>query len=90
MSTWGGFLALAIGPLAKRALSALGVGVVTFTGVNLAVSGLLEGARDSWAGMPADVAAYLAFGGFNTALSIICGGITARVTMIALKRFALL
>jgi hypothetical protein len=90
MSTLGLFLAAAAGPIAKRVLTSLGIGVVSFVGLDLAVGGALESARTAWSGLPSDVAAYLAVAGVGQALAIVCGGITARVAVITLKRLALL
>lgn len=90
MSTIGAFLTAAAGPLAKRVMTALGVGVVTYVGLDLAVGGLLAAARDSFNGMPADVMAYLAYARVPTAFAIVAGGITARLTLHSLKSFTLL
>jgi hypothetical protein len=88
VASLGDFLSAAIGPLVKRGLSALGVGVVTYVGVDLAVSSLLEQARSAYQGLPSDVAGYLSYGGVPTAFAIICGGLTARVTILSLKKLA--
>lgn len=74
------------GPLAKQALVALGFGVVVFVGVDAAVSTALATARSQWAGGGSVIAAYMAMAGVNTALGIIAGGVTARVSMMMLKR----
>jgi len=90
VGTLGAFLTAVSGPLAKRVLAALGFGVVSYVGLDVAVSSALSAAQASWAGMPSDVAAYVAYGGGGTALSIICGGITGRVAFMSLKRLSLL
>lgn len=87
----GAWLMALIGPLGKQLLVALGIGVVTYAGVDIAVSSMLANARAAWAGGPGGAAAQLiAMAGVNTALGIIAGGITGRVTMLALKKFALI
>jgi hypothetical protein len=90
MSTLGALLTAAAGPLAKRVMTALGFGVVSFVGVDLAVSGLLSQAQAAWGGMSGDVAAYVALSGANTGLSILAGAIVGRVALTSLKRFMLL
>ena len=79
------------GPIARQVLLSLGIGLVTYAGVDVAVSALLSQARTAWASGPgggAGAAAQLiAMAGVNTALSIIAGGISARVTMLVLKKF---
>jgi hypothetical protein len=86
----GAFLSAAAGPLVKRALGALGIGVVSYVGVEVAVDTMLGAARSAWQGMPADIAAYMAYCGANQALGIIAGAIVARVALSSLKRLALL
>lgn len=86
MSTLGAFLAAAVGPLARRALSGLGVGVITFVGLDTAMTAALEQARAAFNGMPADVMGYVMHAGVHTAFSIIAGGITARVAVVSLKK----
>lgn len=78
------------GPIAKQVLRSLGIGVVAFVGLELAVSGLLDQARTAWGGMPATVAQYVALTGINHGLSIIAGAMIGRVSMIAFKRFELI
>lgn len=91
MMAIGAFLTAAIGPLAKRAAAALGFGVVSYVGVDLALGQLLGTARDAWAGsLGADVAAYVAMAGLNTGLSILAGALAGRVALIATKRMMLL
>ncbi|WP_455155295.1 DUF2523 family protein [Cupriavidus campinensis] len=86
MAGLAGFLMALIGPLARQALIALGIGLITYVGLDTAVSGALAAAKSSLGQMPASVAAILARGGIFTAMSIIAGGITARMSMMVLKR----
>lgn len=75
-----------VGPVVARVLAQLSIAVVTYKGLDVAIKSLLSYARSSWSGMPADVAAYIAISGINTALSIVAGAIFARVALIPLKR----
>lgn len=86
----GAFLLALAGPLAKQVMIALGFGIVSYVGIDLAVGALLDQARAGWGGMAADVAAYVALSGANTGLSILAGAIVARVSLIPLKRLKLL
>lgn len=88
--TLGAFLSAIAGPLAKRVLTALGIGVVSFIGVSLSLDVLLTQAKTAWSGMSADVAVYMAMCGANTAMSIIAGALTARVGLASLKKLTLL
>lgn len=86
----GAFLGAVAGPLAKRVLAALGIGAVSFVGLDLALSSILTAAKNSWSGLPAEILGYMSFLGANQALSIIAGAMTARVALVALKRLAML
>ena len=89
--TWATLIMALVGPIAKRVLVALGLGVVTFTGVDIALQATLSQAKAAWAGgFAGPVADLVALAGMNTALSILAGALTARVTMLTLKRFAVL
>lgn len=86
----GAFLTAAAGPLAKHVLKALGFGLVTYVGVELAVDGALSYARSAWSGIGGDLAGYLAYCGANQALGIIAGAIITRVALVSFKRLAAL
>lgn len=80
------FLMALVGPLARQVLISLGIGLVTFVGLDAAVTGALGAAKASFGQIPAAAAAILARGGVFTAMSIIAGGITARMSMMVLKQ----
>lgn len=86
MGGLAGFLMALIGPLARQALISLGIGLITFVGVDTAVTGALSAAKGYMGQVPADIAAILARAGMFTAMSVIAGGITARLSMLVLKR----
>lgn len=74
------------GPLARQVMISLGLAVVTYTGVDLAVNGLLDAAKAAWTGsLSADVVSYLALSGVNTGLSLLAGAISGRVALFATK-----
>lgn len=86
---WGAFLMAIVGPLARQVLISLGFAMVTYVGVDTAVNSILDSARAAWSsGLAGDVAQLVAMAGVNTALSIIAGGLVARVTMLTLKKLA--
>ncbi|GAA4492871.1 DUF2523 domain-containing protein [Pseudaeromonas paramecii] len=74
------------GPIATRVLSQLGLSLVTYVGVDTAVNYCIDYIRNSYSGVSADVAVFLAMGGFNTALGIVCGGIVSHLTLMQFKR----
>lgn len=76
-------------PIVVRVLAQLGIGIVSYVGVEAAVNQLISLARTSWSGLPSLALQFMAIGGFNTALGIIAGGVTARLAFVLLKRFYL-
>jgi len=87
LGTW--LLSLS-GPIARQVLVALGISVVSFVGFEAGVNMLLGQAKAAWAGMPADVAAYVALSGVNTGLSLIAGAMIGRLSLLPLKQLRLL
>lgn len=80
--TIGVWLASVIGPLIARALLALGMGVVTYTGATVAVDQALAYVQTSWSGMPAAVVGILALAGFDKFITIV---LSAYASALALK-----
>jgi hypothetical protein len=71
-------------------LSSLGIGVVTFVGVDLAVSNIVGMAKSSWAGADAVLVGLLNLAGVGTSMSIIAGAVTSRLALMVMKRMTLL
>lgn len=88
MSTLSSALTALAGPLAKKVLTALGIGFLTFAGVDTAVNAALSAAKSNFAGITTDIASILAIGGVFTAMSIIAGGITAGLTLMVFSKLA--
>lgn len=80
MNLWT-FLASAIGPLALKVIAALGMGVITFTGVDAALEGLIGMAQSSWSGMAPDVLGLASVAGVPACLGLIAGAMSSRVGM---------
>ncbi len=83
-----GFLMAIAGPLARKVMLALGIGFLTFQGVDAAVSGALNAAKSAFGGLTGDIAQLIAISGINWAMGIIAGSITAGVTMMVFSRMA--
>lgn len=78
----GAFLVAIIGPLAVRALIALGFTAVTFTGVIALQNQLLTFAQSSWATLPSAVLQLASLSGIPQGLGTVLG---AYVAISALK-----
>jgi len=77
----GGMLINIVGSLVGRVLIALGMGVVTFTGVNAALDELKAQAIQSFAALPAEVLGMLSLMKVGVAISIVTSAIAARLLL---------
>ena len=91
MSGLGTFLAGLAGPLVKRALAALGFGVVSYAAMTAALNQALSAAKNAWAGLAGfpEALALIQMAGVSTAASIIAGALVARVALQSLKKLEL-
>ncbi|KWN04624.1 cobalt ABC transporter permease [Burkholderia territorii] len=79
--TWATWLLSLVQPLIVQGLIALGVGVLTVGGIDLAVNQAMSWLTSSVGGLSADLANLLAMGGIFQGIGYIGGGISARVAM---------
>lgn len=86
MGTW---LAALAWPMVSRVFAALGIGTVTYVGLNAAINGALSASKAALGTLGAEVTNLMAMAGFFQAMSIIAGGMIAGITLIALKKFTL-
>jgi len=77
-----GALASAMGSFVGRAMIALGIGFVTYKGIDLAVDVFKQKAVDGITALPADVVSFLGYLWIDKALTIIFSSI---VTALAIK-----
>jgi len=89
MSAFGTFLVAITAPVVKRAMVALGFGIVSYAAVGAALTAVLSSAKTAWSGLGGDALALIQLAGVNTAASILAGALVARVTLQVLKRFEL-
>jgi hypothetical protein len=85
---WAAFLAGAVGPLAKKILLALGIGTITYTGLQEAFDAASDQIIANYGAMSGGTLALVDLAGVGQAIGIILGAIAARVAMIALARFS--
>lgn len=90
LSGWGAFFSAIAGPIAKKVLAALGMGMITFAGFQ-AIKGQIDSAVSTmWAGMPASVYQVVALAGFVDAVGVWLGALTTAVTLLTIKRLGVL
>lgn len=86
LATW---LAAIAGPIAWRVMAALGLGVVSMVGISEALELGLSTAQTYWGQFGGTAAELVALSGVGGAIGILAGAITARASLIMLKRFVI-
>lgn len=86
IAAWLGALAW---PLVSRVIVAMGLGTVTYIGLNAAITAALTAGKAAMSGLGADVASLIALSGFFEAIAITAGGIVASLAFSVVKRFSL-
>lgn len=89
-SGFAGLLQSAAGPIVKKALSALGIGVVSYAALFAAMEGVKNSLTSIYGSITADIAGLLGLAGFGDAIGIILGAMMARVTYLQLSRLQIL
>lgn len=91
MTGLGTFLAALAGPLVKRAMIALGFGVVSYAAMTAVLNSALSAAKAAWGGLSGfpEALALISMAGINTYCSIIAGALIARVALQSLKKLEL-
>lgn len=77
----GGMLINIVGTLAGRVLLALGIGVVTYTGVSASLSFIKTQAITSFGLLPPDMMAIIGLMKVGVCISIVTSAITARLVL---------
>lgn len=75
-----------VGAWAKRVLSSLGIGWISFEGITELAGTLKASFLSSWGGIPGDILTILTLAGFGTAFGIIFGALTYRAVMASFGR----
>lgn len=81
LAALGGVLINVAATIAGRVLIALGIGVVTFTGLSGSMTWLKTQALSSLSGLPADAVALIAYLQVGTCINIIVSAIAVRATL---------
>ena len=81
--TW---IAVAVGPLAKRVLIALGIGWVSYSGLTLVFNQVKDAIVANLGQMTGAVAQMVNYFGFLDAIGIVLAGLLARVALMSYSR----
>ena len=79
--TWAVFLLSLVGPIVVRAIIAIGLSVVTVTGMTALVSSLVTAAQGYYGGMPSAILGLAALSGVPAGLGLVFGAFVARAAM---------
>lgn len=86
----GTWLVSLAGPVIKKALATLGIGLVSYAALSMALNQAIGAAKAAWGGIGGDSLSLLQLAGVPDAISIIVGAVLARVAMMAVKKFEVL
>lgn len=86
----GTWLVSLAAPAVRQILLSIGMGVVSYAAISTVLNNALGAAKGSFAGMSGDIAALMHLAGAGEALSIIAGGMIAKVAATSLKRIELM
>lgn len=75
-------------PAISRILTALGLGTVTFVGMDAMLQNAISQSQSSFAGLAPEVLAILSISGCISAIGIFAGALTACLMLAVLKRFS--
>jgi len=79
--TFAQFLLSLVGPLASRALVYLGIGLLTVTGIDSAVNGMISVMQGYWNGLPVTVLQLASLAKVPEGLGIVVGSQVAKVLL---------
>ena len=82
----GTWLVSLAGPAAKKILMSLGMGVVSYGAISVALNSALDAARNAWGGFSGDALSIVQLAGVGEGMSILAGAMIARVSVMALNK----
>lgn len=77
----GVWLASIMGPLVARVLLSLGVGVVTYKGVDSMLEGVKSEVQGAWSGVGADIVTIASMAGLDVFMNLVISAIIAAITL---------
>lgn len=84
------FLATITGPLVARIMLSIGVGVISYTGIDATLNAFFDKINTSWSGIPSNVIAICGIAGIDVFITIVASAymssITFRLVSGAVKR----
>jgi hypothetical protein len=90
MGNFGAFLIALAGPVARRVLLSLGLGVISYAGLALVAAEVKDYVIASYGGLSGSVLDLLNLIGFGQATGVILGAIIARAAFAAVSRIGVM
>jgi hypothetical protein len=88
--TWAAWILALVAPIAKKVMVALGIGILTVTGFDMAIGHITTLINQSIGGTTADILGIASMMGIPESIGIMLGGISSGATLMAVKRFNIL
>jgi hypothetical protein len=76
-------------PIVVNVLISMGMGTVTYIGLQAAFNQLVSAAKSSFSGVAVEILQILALAGFFTAMSIVVGAMVTRLSLVVTKKMML-
>jgi hypothetical protein len=90
MSTFSALMVSLAGPVVKKALAAIGIGVLSYAAIQTVFSAAQSALLTSYGQISADIVGPLNMAGFGQAIGIVLGAMAARISLIAAKRLGMI
>lgn len=90
MGALGTWLVSLAGPIVRKMMISLGIGIASYAAISTALNAALGAAKAAWAGLGGDSLNLIQLAGAGEALSIISGALLARVSLMVMKKFEVL
>lgn len=81
-------LSTAVVPLAKKLLSALGIGAVSYVGINFVIDSARAELMSNMAGIPLDIAQLMGLYKFDIAINIVIAAVTTRMVLAGVNKLS--
>jgi len=88
LAAFFGGLRYVAGSLAVQVLIGLGIGIATYTGMDVTFDHLKAQALNNFSGLPAELVGLLGFMKVGNAINVVCSAYVARLSMTAVRNAA--
>lgn len=90
MASFGLYLDSIATPIVKRVLGGLGMGVVTYTGLQVVMDQIKNGVLGNWGAISGAAGQLLGLAGVSDMIGIILGALACRFSMMRLKAISMI